>query len=445
MAQREQDVPEPIRRLPAGRCRPRSRSRRRPRSRARPDRRRRSRPSRFVREARRRGAGTRPPTVGSGCRRSARAASARRGVPPLGARGPGTTSGSNGRRSRSASAPGGLPRRAGARRRQGPDPGRRPRSRAARAGVPERLVRDDHARHRDRARTARLRAGRQPLPSDAGRRHVVVASGRRAPPIPTTPTACCASRNSSCSCSRRGPRGRASSTPSDTSCGGSVVAVSSRSPCGPACRSCRSRWSAPRSRCRPVRSPVLAKAAGPPVRTDHGEHAGPRTTRAVGYFPAKFKPAGARPGAFETSTRPGAVLAQRIMDESETIRDRIQNAALRHAAGPSSVLFGDGCSARRPMTTTGRRRMGTAGAGHRARHVLGRTGRAGPQGGPRRRRDRRARHRRADGRLERTEYVRVDENYTILARIVKAAQSTRSSTRSWWSIRHRCPPATCTK
>ena len=69
-------------------------------------------------------------------------------------------------------------------------------------------------------------------------------------PTPTTPTGSCASSTSSPSCSPRARRARARPTASATSCAGSAAAASSRSRCAPACRSCRSPWSAPRRPCR---------------------------------------------------------------------------------------------------------------------------------------------------------------------------------------------------
>ena len=185
----------------------------------------------------------------------------------------------------------------------------------------------DHARHRGGARPARVRPGRRDLQDDAGGRHAVVPRSAACSPTPTTPTACSASRSSSPWCSPRAPRAPARSTASATSCAASGGAASCRSPCAPGCRWCRSRWSAPRRRCRSSsRSTALAKALGVPYV--------PITANMLAFgpigmwmpFPAKIKIRVLDPVPFDVEPDQPRYSRSLIMDESERIRQQIQEA-----------------------------------------------------------------------------------------------------------------------
>ena len=197
---------------------------------------------------------------------------------------------------------------------------------------------------------------------------------------------------------------------SATGSAGSAVAASSRSPCGPACRSCRSRSSAPRSRCRscsssrssPRRS-ACRTSRSPPTCWRSGRSA------SSAYFPAKFKLRVLDPVHFDVPPDQPRYSRSRIMDESESIREQIQDAlydmlraVVRFGAGsadgsprprsPASARSGVAASRRpsRPTTTST-----SSSASTRDEPTV---------------------------ELERTEYVRSDENYSILARIVKATK-----------------------
>ena len=100
-----------------------------------------------------------------------------------------------------------------------------------------------------------LRPGRLLLPHPPGRgHHVGPDRGRAGPPrqrLPTTPRPAAAGPGLP-----RGHEGdRPRRTPTATGCAASAGADSSRSPCGPGSRSCRSPLSAPRRRCLPSSAP----------------------------------------------------------------------------------------------------------------------------------------------------------------------------------------------
>ena len=89
---------------------------------------------------------------------------------------------------------------------------------------------------------------------------------------------------------RRHEGHRASATATATSCTASAAAASSRSRCARACRSSRSRWSAPRSRCR-----SCSRAGGSPALLNLPYFPITANMLAFGplglgvYFPAKFR------------------------------------------------------------------------------------------------------------------------------------------------------------
>ena len=126
-------------------------------------------------------------------------------------------------------------RRAARRQPRGRDPARRP---------------GDHARHRATTRPEGVRPGREPVPVAAGDRHAVGARWRcHRPSRQRVPPA--ARRRAVRARVPRGHQGdRQAVHRALPTRDGSVAAASSRSPCARACRSCRSRSSAPRSRCR---------------------------------------------------------------------------------------------------------------------------------------------------------------------------------------------------
>ena len=189
----------------------------------------------------------------------------------------------------------------------------------------------DHARHRGGARAARLRPGRRDVQAAARRRHACGRGSAACSPTRTTPTACCASRSSSRSCSPRAPRAPARPTASATSCAASAGAGSSRSPCGPACRSSPSPWWAPRRRCRSSgRATPLAKALGLPYFPSP-----PTCCRSARcgrcYLPAKFKIRVLDPVHFDVEPDQPRYSRSLIMDESEQHPAADPGGPVRHA------------------------------------------------------------------------------------------------------------------
>ena len=264
----------------------------------------------------------------------------------------------------------------------------------------------DHARHRDRAGPARLRPGRPPL-QDACRSSARCGPASAASsPTPTTPTGCSASSSSSPWCSPRAPRAPARPTASATGCAASAAAASSRSPCGPACPVVpiavvgaeesmpilfkhRRRW--------PRRSACPTSPSPPTCCV--------RPARRRRLLPGQVQAAGARPGA--PSTSPPDQPRYSPQPDHGRVRgasaSSIQEALYDMLRERRSVWFG--------LTAAD----GTTGARHRARHLLGRPGRPGPRSRSRRRGHHRPRHATSPTvELERTEYVRTDENYSIL-------------------------------
>ena len=155
----------------------------------------------------------------------------------------------------------------------------------------------------------------------------------------------------------------------------------------------RSPWSAPRSRCRSLlRIPSLARALGLPYVPAHRQHAGRRPARRRRLLPGQVQAEGARPGLLRRAAGPGALLA----------RAASWTSPRRSATGsrPRSTR----CCASADRSGSGERHdagpaaPGATRARHRARHLLGWPGRPGARAGPQRRRDRRARHHRADRR-----------------------------------------------
>ena len=142
----------------------------------------------------------------------------------------------------------------------------------------------------------------------------------------------------------RGHQGHRQALPaSATGCAASAGAGSSRSPCGPGCRSCPSRSSAPRSRCRSLwkmpRSPE--RSASPTSRSRPTCSPSARWAPARLYFPAKFTHAGARPGPLRRASRTSsATRAAGSWTSPSAIRERIQDALYEMLRQRRSVWFG---------------------------------------------------------------------------------------------------------
>ena len=230
-----------------------------------------------------------------------------------------------------------------------------------------------HARHRDRARAARLRPGRLLLPDGARGRHAVgPGRRRRRPPRQRLPPPARAA-----AARARLPRGHQGPGEdlhaSATSCAASAAAASSRSPCGPACPSIpiavvgaeesmpialpsRRRWP------RPSALPYF------PVTANMLAASGPLGLRRL--LPGQVQAPGARPGAPSTC-RPTRSATRRAgsWTSPSTSATSIQETALRHAA-------------RAPQRLVRVSRDGPARPHHRPGHVLGRPGGPGPRGRP---------------------------------------------------------------
>ena len=257
----------------------------------------------------------------------------------------------------------------------------------------------DHARHRDRARPAGLRPGRPPLPDDAGRRHAVVAARRRARPSrQRLPPAARAEPARA-----RVPRGHARARRKTLRRALPAAAVRPRRlrrdrDAGRRAGRSRSRWSAPRSRCRSCSgSPSLAKALGLPYVPITANMLALGPARARRLLPGEVQAPGARPGALRRASRTrSATRAAGSWTSPRHIREQIQDALydmLRdRAVGLVRLMAADGPE---------------RGPRHRARHASGAAGS--------RRRSRPTRTSRSSSgstpteptvELERTEYVR---------------------------------------
>ena len=141
----------------------------------------------------------------------------------------------------------------------------------------------------------------------------------------------------------------------------------------------RSRWSAPRSRCR-----SCSRAAGSRRCSASPTSRSPRTCCCsgplglVGYFPAKFQLRVLPPVHFDVAARPGALLAQ-------PGDGRVGDASARRCRTRSTT-----CCARVAACGSGSARCASSSPG--CRTYLGRPGRAGARAATRRRGRRRRRH-----------------------------------------------------
>ena len=159
------------------------------------------------------------------------------------------------------------------------------------------------------------------------------------------------------------------------------------------------------------KSTAAGQAARHPVLPDHRQHArcsGPLGARRL--LPGQVQAPGARPGALRRAARPGALLAQpghgRVRAHP---RSTIQEALYDMLRTRRSVWFGLSDGMR--VLVTG---LGTFWGGRVAQAL---------EADPTSRSIVGLDTPRADASpLERTEYVRADESYSILARIVKATQ-----------------------
>ena len=201
----------------------------------------------------------------------------------------------------------------------------------------------DHARHRDRARAGRSTA----WPTTSSRALPVVGTlWSRIGGVVAHPDNAYRLLREQQPARARVPRGharaRARPTTSATSCAASAGAASSRSPCGPACRSC------------PIAvvgaeesMPILFKVPGAgqgarPARTPRSPPTccafGP--LGAVGLLPGQVQAPGARPGHLRRAARPGPLLAQPDHGRVRGHPGADPGGALRHAAQRRSVWFG---------------------------------------------------------------------------------------------------------
>ena len=242
------------------------------------------------------------------------------------------------------------------------------------------------------------------------RRHAVVARSAASPRIPTTRTGCCTTNSNSRSCSPKAPRRPASSSRERYQLrrfgrGGFVeIAMRAGVPVIPLAV-----VGAEESMPILFKSTRLAKLLNIPYFPDHREHADVRPGRARStYFPAKFKIRVLPTGALRRPAQPGALLAQPGDGGVRAHPPHGAGRALRHAAQAAQRLVRVSSDAR-PR--------------HRLEHVLGRARRAGARATARRR-GRSSGSTREIPRvpLERTEFVRADSSYSILARIVRATE-----------------------
>ena len=232
---------------------------------------------------------------------------------------------------------------------------------------------------------AGVRAGGLPLPLGAGGRHGLVARRRRArPPRQRLPPPARSSSNW-CWSFPKAPRAPASCTPSATGCAASAGAGSSRSPCGPGCRSSRSRWSAARRPCRRwPRRPGWRKLLRVPYVPLTANMLPARAAGPGHLLPGQVQAAGPRPGPLRRArpTRSGtraAGCSKRPRPSARTCRPSLY----RHAPAPPQRVV---------RLIAGR---GQAGADHGAVVLLGRPPGPGLRAGPEHRRHRRHGHRRS--------------------------------------------------
>ena len=221
-----------------------------------------------------------------------------------------------------------------------PDRGRRAAGRQPRRGHP--LGRPgDHARHREGARTARSTAW--PTTSSATL-PVVGTLWARAGGVPAHPDNAYRLLQRPGPAGARLPRGHQGAvqdlSPTATSSGASGAAASSRSPCGPACRSSPSPWSGSEEAMPIVfRLPALARLLGVPVLPRHRQHARLRAAR-----PASCP---SRPSSSCASSTPSPSTSRRTRSATRragswrrpsTIRIHHPGDPLRHAARPPQRL-----------------------------------------------------------------------------------------------------------
>ena len=185
----------------------------------------------------------------------------------------------------------------------------------------------DHARHRDRAATGPSTA----WPTTCSSRLPVVGTlwSRVGGVVAHPDNAYRLLRDKRAAGSRvpRGDQGHGQARfASATTSGASAGAASSRSPCGPACRSSRSPWSAPRRPCRssPSSTPSPRPSASPTSRSPPQMLAlGPLGL--VDLTARQVQPAGAGPDPLRRPRRPGALQQEQVMDAPMHIRQRIQD------------------------------------------------------------------------------------------------------------------------
>ena len=268
----------------------------------------------------------------------------------------------------------------------------------------------DHARHRDRAGAARLRPGRPPLQALP----VVGTLWSRVGGVVAHPDNAYRLLRDKQAAGAGVPRGhqghRQARVASATGCAASAGAASSRSPCGPGVPIIPIAVVGAEE-AMPIIAKInpLAKALGPPLRARSRPDAGPRPARPG--RPASRPSSGCGCSTRSTSTSPPdqeRYSKSRVMDAADDIRQRIQDALYDMLRARALGL--DGLTMGRRVLVTG---LGTFWGGRVAQQleadpdveVI-----VGLDTEP------------PEVELERTEFVRVDQNYSILSRIVAATK-----------------------
>ena len=193
-------------------------------------------------------------------------------------------------------------------------------------------------------RSAGVRPGRPLLQHPAGGRHALGPQSAASSPTPTTPTACCASSSSSPSCSPRAPR-----APRKTyreryrlrrfGRGGFVeIAMRAGVPVVPIAV-------VGAEESMPILSKVPAAGQGArrpllPHHRQHGARPRPRAACIGRVLPGEVQDPGARAGHFDVEPDQPRYSRSRIMDESEAIRQQIQDALYDMLRHRRSVWFG---------------------------------------------------------------------------------------------------------
>jgi 1-acyl-sn-glycerol-3-phosphate acyltransferase len=229
------------------------------------------------------------------------------------------------------------------------------------------------------------------------------------PPIPTTPAGSCVTRVTSSSSSPKARRGRPRPTPTATASGASVAAASSRSPCGPGVPVIPiAVVGAEESMPILFRIPQAGQALGVPYFpvTANMMAFGPLGLGL--YFPAKFKLRVLDPVTFNVPPAQERYSKSRVMEEAETSACTSRRPSTKCCANDAASGSADTMGRRvliTGSTASGEGRMAQAlESDPEVEMILG-MGTREPSVA-----------------LERTEFVRADQTYSILSRIVRATQ-----------------------